>query len=200
MDVELKYAQIDAPLCWHAIFGNAAPVAIEIGFGKCGFLLHLAAQQPAVNFIGIESSHKYYRKGGVKVQRAVLSNIRLMWGDATHIFKRYVPDHSVHRVYVNFPDPWPKKRHAKRRLCNPEFIALLAHKLIPAGQIEIATDAAAYMHQVQEVFQAHRDCYELVYACTSENHAYVRPYQSDYEQMYLKDGKTIYYAQYRTHS
>lgn len=200
MDVELKYAQIEPPLCWQGIFGNTAPVAIEIGFGKCGFLLHIAAYQPTVNFIGIESSHKYYRKGGLKVQRAALSNIRLMWGDAATIFKRYVPDHSVHSVYVNFPDPWPKKRHAKRRLFNPEFVALLADKLTPAGNIEIATDAAAYMQQVQEIFQTHQARYDLVYAGTSENHEHVRPYRSDYEQMYLKDGKTIYYAQYRIHS
>lgn len=200
VDIELKYATLVPPLCWEDIFGNTAAVDIEIGFGKCGFLLQMAAQQPNVNVVGIESSHKYYRKGISKVQRAELRNVRLLWGDAAHLIKRYVPDASLANIYINFPDPWPKRRHAKRRLIRTEVVTLLAHKLRPGGSIEIATDFAAYMTQIQEIFQNHLHLYELVYAKDSAQPGSIRPYQSDYEMMFLHMGKTIYYAKYRTHS
>lgn len=197
--VELKYMNIDPPIYWEHIFGNPAPVEIEIGFGKCGFLLAIAAYQPTINFVGIESARKYYRKGITKVQRAELKNIRLLWGEAFHIFKQYVPDNSVATIYINFPDPWPKRRHTKRRLLKAEVVELLAQKLTPNGCIEIATDVEPYMNQIQEVFQTN-NMYEMVSYQTSNHHGNVRPYCSDYELMFLKEGKTIYYVKYQTYS
>lgn len=197
--VELKYTNIEPPICWEHIFGNPAPVEIEIGFGKCGFLLAIAAYQPTRNFIGIESARKYYRKGIRKVHRAELKNIRLLWGEAFHIFKHYVPDHSVAMIYINFPDPWPKRRHAKRRLLKGEAVELLARKLRPNGGIEIATDMEPYMHQIQEVFRTNT-MYEMVSYQTRNHHGKMRPYCSDYEAMFLKEGKTIHYVKYQTHS
>ncbi len=141
LNVELKYAHIKPPLCWEEIFGNIAPVEVEIGFGKCGFLLKIAAQYPTINFVGVESARKYYRKGITKIQRVGLRNVKLIWGEAFHVFKRYIPDNSLANAYINFPDPWPKRRHAKRRLLRAEFVSLLARKLKPNGSIEITTDA-----------------------------------------------------------
>ena len=196
LNVELKYAEIEPPMCWQQIFGNPAPVDIEIGFGKCGFLLEIAAQHPTTNFVGIESSRKYYRKGITKVQRAGLNNVKLLWGEAFHIFKRYVPDHSVANIYINFPDPWPKKRHAKRRLLQAELVSLLASKLYPAGCLEIATDIESYLNQIQEIFLANA-MYAMVYSHTSTHHGSVRTYCSDYEVMFPQEGKTIYYIKYK---
>jgi tRNA (guanine-N7-)-methyltransferase len=197
--IELKYTKIEPPICWEHTFGNTAPVEIEIGFGKCGFLLAIAAHQPTINFVGIESSRKYYRKGVTKVQRTDLKNIRLLWGEAVHFFKRYVPDHSVATIYINFPDPWPKRRHAKRRLLKVEVVELLARKLIPNGGIEIATDVEPYMCQIQEVFRTN-NMYEMLSYQTSNPHGKMGLYCSDYELMFLKEGKTIHYVKYKTHS
>ena len=127
--IEVNYRDMKPPFCWKDIFGNPAPVAIEIGFGKCGFLLDLAAQAPTTNFLGIEVSRKYYRKGLKKVQRAQLPNVKLLWGEAYHIFKRYIADASILKLYINFPDPWPKNKHAKRRLLNAAFASIAAQKL-----------------------------------------------------------------------
>lgn len=194
-EIELQYTSLAPPLCWKQVFGNTAPVAIEIGFGKGGFLLSIAVQQPMVNFIGIESSRKYYRKGSRKVQRAKLCNIKLVWGEAYHFLKRYVPDNSLQNLYINFPDPWPKRRHAKRRLLKPEFVTMLARKLETRGQVEIVTDVEEYSTQMQEVFRPY-ECYEMLAYQTSNHHGPVRPCQSDYEAMFLKEDKTIHYLTY----
>jgi len=196
-NVELKRAELTSPLRWEQLFGNLAPVAIEIGFGKCGFLLNMAAQHPDMNFVGIESSHKYYRKGITKIQKAGLRNIKIIWGDAFHIFKQYVPDQSLAHIYINFPDPWPKKRHAKRRLVRPEMVALFAPKLNPNGWIEIATDVESYLTQMLEIFQADSQYAMLSYQ-TSQHPENVRTYRSDYEDMFLIEGKIIHYVKYGT--
>jgi len=199
LNVGLKYTNIEPPICWKHVFGSTAPIEIEIGFGKCGFILEIAAQHPTVNFAGIELSHKYYRKGITKVQRAGLKNIKLLWGEAFHVFNRYVPDNSIAKIYTNFPDPWPKRRHTKRRLLKAEMVALLARKLMSDGSIEIATDVEPYMNQIQEIFRA-SNMYEMLYYQTSNHHGRMRPYCSDYELMFLKEGKTIHYVKYKTHS
>jgi tRNA (guanine-N7-)-methyltransferase len=196
LNVELKHTNIEPPICWEHIFGNTAPVEIEIGFGKCGFLLEIAPQYPTINFVGLESARKYYRKGITKIQRSGLKNIKLMWGEAVHIFKRYIPDDSVANVYINFPDPWPKRRHAKRRLLKAELVSLLARKLNSNGCIEIATDVESYKNQIQEIFLAN-SMYDMLYYQTSNHQGRVRTYCSDYELMFLKEGKTIHYVKYK---
>jgi tRNA (guanine-N7-)-methyltransferase len=196
LNVEIKYADFESPICWAQIFGNPAPVHIEIGFGKCGFLLQIAAQHPTDNFIGIESSHKYYRKGVAKIQRAGLPNVKLLWGEAFHLLKRYVPDQSVANVYINFPDPWPKRRHAKRRLIQPEVVTLLAEKLDVDGYIDIATDSEPYIVEVQNLFLANTH-YHKIYYHASNLLGSIRRYSSDYEEMFLNEGRTIYYAKYQ---
>ncbi len=193
---ELHYQNIEPPLCWQEVFHNTWPVVVEIGFGKCGFLIDIASQQSATNFVGIESSRKYYLKGIKKIERAKLQNVKLMWGEAFHIFNRSIPDHSLSAVYVNFPDPWPKRRHAKRRLIRAEFTALTATKIVPAGIIELSTDAEFYMDDARRVFDAD-ETYELVSYTTSDQEHHSRPYKSDYEKMFLQEGRTIYCARYR---
>jgi tRNA (guanine-N7-)-methyltransferase len=187
---------MNPPLCWETIFGNTLPVEIEIGFGKCGFLIEIATQHPAVNFLGIEVSRKYYRKGIKKIQRANTRNVKLLWGEAFHIFTRYIADNSIASLYINFPDPWPKKRHAKRRLLNAGFVATAARKLSPEGCIEIATDVKAYIYDVMKIFQT-IDAYKMVYYTTSKEAKYHRQYRSEYEKEFLEEGKDLHYAKYK---
>lgn len=195
-DVEVKYRNLEPPMRWEEIFQNARPVNVEIGFGKCGFLLSLAAQHPHGNFLGIEAARKYYRKGCRKVRRAGLTNVKLVFGEALHLFQRYVPDASIQQVFVNFPDPWPKRRHAKRRLVQPAFLAVLRQKLVPEGLVEIATDDEAYSRQIGDVFEADSR-YARIYYQTRHQQEPLRPHVTEYEQMFLDAGKTIHYYQYR---
>ena len=194
IEIEIQYQNVESEFDWKRIFGNSASVEIEVGFGKCSFLIEMAQAYPMVNFLGIEVSRKYYRKGIKKIQRAELKNVKLLWGEAFHLFKRYVADSSVAHVYVNFPDPWPKKRHAKRRLLNGEFLDVIACKLLPEGCLEIATDVETYMADTLEILQKH-DHYGCVYSLTHANNQ--RQYCSDYEKGFLEDGKPLYYAKYR---
>lgn len=195
-DIELEYFSLKSPFDWPCIFENDAAVELEIGFGKCGFLLERASQYPDLNFIGIEKSRKYYRKGVKKIQRADLQNIKLIWGEAYHIFKRYIAESSLQNIYVNFPDPWPKKRHAKRRLLNAEFLELAAWTLRPMGCVEVATDAEAYIQEVNVSIQ-HLVAYARLYYVTSNGHGPVRTICTEYERDFLEAGKTIHYAKYQ---
>lgn len=195
-EIEVHYQNLEPPFSWENLFGNTAPVTIEVGFGKCGFLIDIAAHHPTNNFLGIEVSRKYYRKGVKKIVRAELDNVKLLWGEAYHIVHTYVPEASVTEVYVNFPDPWPKKRHAKRRLLNPEFITEVSRKLIPGGCVEIATDVEFYIQDTMQLFRTN-DCYELLYYKTSADLNSQRQHFTEYEQGFLEEGKTLHYARYR---
>jgi tRNA (guanine-N7-)-methyltransferase len=134
-------------------FGRPAPLLVEIGFGMGHALLALAESNPTWNCLGID----VYRPGiGALLngchQRS-LDNVRVAEGDARALLGR-LPERSVHRLCVYFPDPWPKRRHHKRRLLNDAFAALLASRLESGGLIQTATDWQPYAAQMLEVLEA----------------------------------------------
>lgn len=141
----------DAPLDWPAVFGRRAPVVLEIGFGNGEALAAAAAAHPENNYLGIE----VHRPGAGsllrRIEEGALTNVRVMLGDASDILARRVPDASLAAVRLFFPDPWPKKRHHKRRLVQSDFAAMVARKLAPGGFFHLATDwpdYAGYMNTV----------------------------------------------------
>ncbi len=197
--IELNYHNQEAVFDWQRVFGDAAPVEIEIGFGKCGFLIGMAADQPDRHFVGIETSRKYYRKGIRKIQRADLSNVKLLLGEALHLFGRYIPENSLAGLHINFPDPWPKKRHAKRRLLSPEFVEVAAQRLLPAANFALATDMEAYMIDALVALRGNTQL-EEVFATNSRECEMPRRYSSEYERDFFSAGKTLYYATFRKKS
>jgi tRNA (guanine-N7-)-methyltransferase len=140
-------------------FSRKAPLFIEIGFGNGSFLYQKALSMPHANFIGIE----VYITGAAKLIRRMtsydntkepsLSNIRIILEDARRVFSESLPDSSVTGVYILFPDPWPKKRHHKRRLVNSEFAGVLFRKLQKGGFVLIATDHRGYAEVIEESFR-----------------------------------------------
>lgn len=136
------------------IFGRNAPVSLEIGFGDGAALLAMALSAPEINFIGIE----VYSRGVIQLLASIeehkLSNIKIISTDAIEVLESYIPDASLAVVNVFFPDPWPKHRHHKRRLVQPEFVALVAKKLIPYGKFNLATDWHDYAQQMLTVLEA----------------------------------------------
>lgn len=140
-----------APLDWPAVFGRAAPVILEIGFGNGAALAAAAAAHPENNYLGIE----VHRPGAGSLLRRLetqdLRNVRVMLGDAKEILEQRVADASLTAVHLFFPDPWPKKRHHKRRLVQPEFAALVARKLEAGGYFHLATDWPAYAEHMAAV-------------------------------------------------
>lgn len=129
--------------CWRQIFGNERPVAVEIGPGRGEFLLASAAQQPERNFFAIERSPARTRALEASVRKASLANVRVVWGDASCLVPMF-PAASVVAFHVLFPDPWWKRRHGRRRIMTPRFVAAMRRALVSGGTIELVTDVAEY--------------------------------------------------------
>ncbi len=125
--------------CWRAEFGNQNPLRIEIGMGKGQFLLTLAQQNPDVNYVGIEKYSSVLIRALARQEELKLQNLRLIRYDAETIDELFA-DGEVNRIYLNFSDPWPKDRHAKRRLTSDRFLARYARILAPEGRVEFKTD------------------------------------------------------------
>jgi len=133
------------------IFGRAAPRILEIGFGMGDSLLACASAHPEIDYLGVE----VHRPGiGVvlrKLDELGLSNVRVIDGDALEALRTNIGDASFDAIYVFFPDPWPKKRHHKRRLVQPEFMALAHAKLKLGGLLHFATDWENYAQHMLDV-------------------------------------------------
>lgn len=141
-------------LDFSGIFGNNYPVIIEIGFGMGHSTERIATQMPLSNFLGIEVFLNGFTKLLSKVGRSGLSNLRLMRFDAVEVLTHMVPDESITGFHIFFPDPWPKKKHHKRRLIQEPFARLLARKLAPGGYIYCVTDWEEYAEQMLQVFSS----------------------------------------------
>jgi tRNA (guanine-N7-)-methyltransferase len=128
--------------CWRQVFGNSNPINIEIGMGKGGFILNMALENPDINYIGIERYSSVLLRAVEKFDTdrfKELKNIRLVCMDAKSLGEVFANE-EVERIYLNFSDPWPKARHAKRRLTSKEFLARYEQVLVAGGQIEFKTD------------------------------------------------------------
>ena len=128
-------------------FGNDKPFNIEIGIGNGEFTAEYAKKDPDSNFLGFEVMKKIYLKAITKGRQVESDNLRLIHFDAT-FFVSILEDGCVDNFYVNFPDPWPKKRHKKRRILKTMFIELLVKKLRPGGTLCIATDQIDYAEEI----------------------------------------------------
>lgn len=124
---------------------------LEIGFGRGEFLLDLAAASPEVDFVGIEVSFKRTLKMARKVARAGCANVLLLETRAEVAIRELFPAASLAEVWINFSDPWPKARHAHRRLIQPAFVADVARALVQGGRLYVATDDVPYAHQIDGV-------------------------------------------------
>ena len=124
---------------WGELFGNANPIHIEIGMGKGRFIMEQAQRHPERNYIGIERYSSVLLRGLEKREQLELPNIWFLCIDAKQLADIFAPG-EVSRIYLNFSDPWPKDRHAKRRLTSPEFMEVYSRILAPEGCVEFKTD------------------------------------------------------------
>ena len=124
---------------WNAVFGNANPIHIEIGMGKGRFLTALAAFNPNINYIGIERYTSVLLRAVQKIDELQFPNVRFLCIDAATLPEIFAAG-EVDRIYLNFSDPWPKDRHARRRLTSSEFLNRYDQILAPEGRIEFKTD------------------------------------------------------------
>lgn len=147
----------EGPLDFDSWFGRSAPVLLEIGSGMGETTSQLVAAAPELNYVAAE----VYKPGLAQLLLRAehlggLDNLRVLRGDAVDLLTDHIAPASLHGVRIFFPDPWPKKKHHKRRLVQPEFVALLASRLEPGGVLHLATDWEQYADQMLEVCSGER--------------------------------------------
>ena len=135
-------------------FGRKAPRCAEIGFGAGDALLAMAGASPERDFLGVEVHEPGVGRLLHRAAERGLPNLRVIVGDAAEVLERCLPECSLRDVYLFFPDPWPKKRHHKRRLVNPAFARLVANRLVPGGRFLLATDWLPYAEHMMAVLEA----------------------------------------------
>jgi tRNA (guanine-N7-)-methyltransferase len=126
------------------------PLVVEIGFGRGEFLLEMAQREPEQAFVGVEVSYKRALKMARRLARLGVTNIAIVEGRAEDVLRDALADASVACFWLNFPDPWPKKRHARRRFVQAESLAQIARRLVPGGLVRIATDDPDYAAWIDE--------------------------------------------------
>jgi tRNA (guanine-N7-)-methyltransferase len=143
-------AVLDIP----AVFGRRAPLVVEIGFGSGSQLLAAAQARPDADFLGIEVHRPGVGRVLLAAEQAGLANLRVMCMDAVEVLRDALAPGAADELLILFPDPWPKKRHHKRRLIQPAFAQLLARVLRPGGRLRLATDWEDYAHHMMAVLGA----------------------------------------------
>jgi tRNA (guanine-N7-)-methyltransferase len=142
------------PLNLHSLFDSKAPITLEIGIGNGDCLAAMAAAEPDANFLGIEVHEPGVGHCLLRVAEENLQNVRLIHHDAIEVLTAGIPDNSLARVNLFFPDPWHKKRHNKRRIVQSEFVQLLSQKLEQDGIFHVATDWSDYAEHIAEIMAA----------------------------------------------
>jgi tRNA (guanine-N7-)-methyltransferase len=144
----------DARLNHAQLFGRTAPVVLEIGSGMGETTAAIAQANPGTDFIAVEVHGPGVGSLLKRIEAAGLANLRVVRHDAIDVLEKMIVDASLAGLHLFFPDPWPKKRHHKRRLVQPDFVALAARKLIPGGYFHAATDWPDYAAQMEQVLGA----------------------------------------------
>lgn len=144
----------DTELSFERLFGRAAPVVLEIGFGNGETLVAQAANDPDRDYLGVEVHDPGIGHCLLLIREHGIDNVRLIAHDAVEVLGEQIPDGSLARINLYFPDPWPKKRHHKRRLMQADFLELAARKLQAGGELFVATDWANYAEHIDEVVAA----------------------------------------------
>ncbi len=151
LNPEVGVEQLD----WRQVFGREGRVEVEIGIGKGRFLLACATARPEVLHLGIEWSNEYLRVVETRAERGNLDNVRFVRADATDVVRRAIPDGSVSAYYIFYPDPWPKKRHHKRRFLQTANVDGLVRTLVPSGWLHVATDHDDYWSVIEPLLDTH---------------------------------------------
>ena len=184
-EAEIVPANCSAPLDLDAIYGRRAAFEVDLGCGEGSFLAAIAAQNPEKNFLGIERQLGRVRSACRKITIRGLTNARVLHFEIAEAVRDFLPAGSVNVLHLMFPDPWPKRRHAPRRLFNQEFLAAAHRALAPDGVLRISTDDTEYFNQIRRL------------ALESPSFAVTAPAESSaplskFEKMFINAGTPIH--------
>ncbi len=189
--VVLRTEEMTPPLSWPALLGRTGPVELEVGSGKGLFLLEASRRRPEADFIGIERAGKWFHRCVERILQAGCPNVRLARCDAFDFLSRWVPPGSLAALHVYFPDPWPKKRHARRRLLQPALYDLGARALAPGGPFFVASDVGTYFVEAVEEIRASGHFLETDWPQDSPDRIL-----TNYARKYQREGRTLYSARF----
>lgn len=192
----LRPEELRVPVEWSQYFGNDNPVALEIGCGIGDFIVSTACDHPDWNFIAIDFYNKGCWKTCRRIDRAGLANVRVLRIEARQFIAQWIPKGFLAAVYINCPDPWPKKKHRKRRLLNKQFLEFLREYLTPGADFYFATDFDDYGSDVAGMM-AGLDGFVNQLAPDLYRHELTGYHLSKYMQKFMTMGKNIYFVHYR---
>lgn len=187
--------QMAWPTDWTAVYQRPAPFVMEIGFGGGNFLIDLAQKRPLANVLGVEISIQSIYRAERKAQTAGLTNLRLLQTDARYLLRALCPLESIDAVTINFPDPWPKAGHQRRRLISTDFLHLLATRMRPDGVLDIATDHADYQTAVTDALQQtpfFDSRLDVPFVTQDDTRL-----KTKYERTAIREGRTCHYYKWR---
>jgi tRNA (guanine-N7-)-methyltransferase len=184
--------QLDLP----ALFGNHDPVELEVGFGKGAFLVVAAQLHPENNYLGIENDRGLQLYAANRIAKRHLKNAKLACGDAARLLADYIPPASLQAIHVYFPDPWWKKRHRKRRVFSPAFVANCAKALRSGGELAFATDVAEYFQIIFDLVSQQPE-FKAVEVKRIENVEGENTPQTNFEKKALQQGRPVWRATLR---
>jgi tRNA (guanine-N7-)-methyltransferase len=167
-----------------------------MGSGKGLFMLNAALAHPERNYLGIEVAEKYAAFSAARLARHEIKNGVMISGDGLRLFRELLPDACVAAVHVYFPDPWWKKRHAKRRVMNETFVRDIERVLIPGGSLHFWTDVQDYFEMALPIIAAETKLQGPL-AVEEQTPAHDMDYRTNFERRKRKDGLTIWRAEYR---
>lgn len=188
--------KIHSPSAWREIFGNDNPVSLEIGCGVGDFIAAMAAEHPDHNFIAIDIYNQGCLKSCKRIERMGLSNVRVLRVEARYLLEEMIPPSFLAQVFINCPDPWPKRRHRKRRLVQPAFVDLLESRLAPGGVFTFATDFSDYGKDVAMFMQGRGGMENLLAPDPYRHHLDGYPL-TKYMLKFMAEGSRIYFVRYR---
>ena len=192
----LRHEELSAPADFSAIFGNDNPLALEIGCGIGDFIVQTATVHPDWNFIAIDFYNKGCWKTCRRIDKAGLTNVRVLRVEARQFIAESTPKGAFTAVYINCPDPWPKNKHRKRRLVNRQFLEFLREYMVPGADFYFATDFEDYGIDVAATI-AGMEGFANCLAPDLYRHELAGYYLSKYMNKFMAMGKRIYFVHYR---
>jgi len=168
------------------------PLELEIGSGKGTFLIQQALATRGVYYIGIERASAFWRYAADRCRRHKLENVKIVHAEAEIFLHNYVAEECLRRVHIYFSDPWPKRRHHRRRVIQEPFLRMTYGKLQAGGQVRIATDHAEYFQWMQQQAQRVSDLFELRPFVRPESAGDGELVGTNFERKYRSEGRSFY--------
>ncbi len=180
------------PIDLNAWFDRPAPIELEIGSGKGTFLIQHAPQHPQTNFLGMEYARAYWRHAADRIRRHQLANARMLHCEATMFLRNFVAAGALAAIHVYFPDPWPKKRHHKRRLIQESTLRLFHRALVSGGWVHLTTDHADYFQWMETEVAKVSDLFELGPFQPPTSAGEGELVGSNFERKYRREGRPFF--------